>query len=319
MFAGDWKNVHFEFDEGHKFSDLFYANELSQTLGKHHISLLQIMGTKLLKIYVNNGTLKTTLDNTYRNCRAAYENNTNLFPRTERVATGNVRDDDNKKYDFIVIEQDYLEEAEGGTLDNYLEDDWNLTALDIVLDKYDDLQSREQTKIKTPKIRTWEGFVDHEKDWEKRFCLPTLHFTVDKLKKEGEEYLSEIDLEKIKIPETTKISRITREFAPRNLLVEGNMLTFDTELYGLGRRELDFAVMTSQLLLDKKGHEKQFIDHIANRYSRKVAEGAMEEFIAYRSSSLFRDLKGIGTDRTEYNRKQLQQAIKLWNYAKSLK
>ncbi|MBR9682135.1 MAG: hypothetical protein GOV02_00490, partial [Candidatus Aenigmarchaeota archaeon] len=283
---GDLKHIELDFAEGHCLRDLYSTSELPQTNIKHHINLLlQTESGTLYKIYVNNGTLKTTIENTQKNCEAAYKDNPELFPRTELVADG-VTLKDGKRYELMILEQDFVPEAENGTLDHYLKDGWNAEAVSTVLSKYDTLNSKETVTEKIPKIRTLDGFLSHEMKWEKRWNLPIIPFAIERLRREGEDYLGKLELKKIKIPASTKLSRVTREFAPRNLLVDGDMLTFDTELYGLGRMEMDLGVMVSQLLNEDKEQAEEFINVIIDRYGHKVAENSMIEFMGYRASSL---------------------------------
>ena len=297
---------------GRGFDNVFYDSEAASVFLKHQVEVLKGRNGSLIKIYLNDGSLKTPLEQTIKNCEAAYIENPDLIPKTELIATGYITADQ-KKHHLALIEQEYVEGAENVTLAHYFEEGFDKEATDKVFDKFDIMNERHKMDQKVPNINNYDSFFAHEARYEKRWNAPVASFCLQKLKRDGEKFLIFDKINYYTNPPLVELSKVTREFAPRNLLVDGDKLTFDTELYGIGKAEMDFAVMISQLLNRKGDYASDFIKYIKRRYDDNVPENAMVELIGYRSAELLKDKKGIGDNREEYHREQLQKAVSLWN------
>ena len=301
------------YKQGRDFGNVFCDAAGTSIFLKHQVAVLPGTNGSLIKVYLNDGTLKTPLKSTIENCERAYQENPDIIPRTELIATGYITADQ-KKHQLALIEQEFIKEATYSTLDHHLSDGWNKDAVNRVLDKFDIMKERHKTYQKFPKIKNYDKFFLHEAAYEKRWNAPVIPFCAKKLKIEGEGFLESTKICEKVVPASmrSELSKVTREFAARNVLVEGKKLTFDTELYGAGKSEMDFAVMTSQLLNRNNGHANSFIRLIDERYGHDVCEAATFELIGYRAGELLKNIKGVGNNKEDYHREQLVKAIALW-------
>ncbi len=256
------------------------------------------------------------MEKTLKNSLNAYSENPKLFPKT-RISKIEKINVNNTFYDGALIYQEYLSEAKNGTLKEYLKDNWNSEALDVCLNKLEELVKKHETNVKYKKIETEEEFLKHDEYYNKRWNLPTFEYFLNKLECKNEyiDYLKTLDLSDIEKKYETnryKISKITREFSPRNILVDGEKLTFDTELYGHGSVFLEYGGMLSQLLEAKKEYAINFLEHIEKRYDFHAGKTSMVEVIGYRLNEIYKCKNNKGDGRKKYHIEQLKKLVDIY-------
>ncbi len=243
----------------------------------------------------------------------AYEENPEFFPNTDVSEIEKYFAGEGREYDSAAILQEKIHEAEYGTLKHYLTNNWDSHAIDICLNKLEKLTKKHKESVPYKRIETEEDFLKHDRKYNKRWNLPVFEYCLNNMNCENKytRYLKSLDIEEF-LDMQENLTKITREFSPRNVLVDGEKLTFDTELYGPGIIFLEYGGMISQLLEDNLDYANKFLEHIEKKYGESVGKHSMLEVIGYRLTEIYKCKNDMGDKRKKYHIGQLEKLVDMY-------
>ena len=277
--------------------------KIIETFG-HHKSILfkEINSNEIIKVY-HEISCHRKLEDIVQSYIHAWKENPDMFPRAEKIGEGKLYMGKNS-YDLIVIRQQFIENAENGTLRCFLEKDYDERAIELCLDKWDRLIDRHRTSppLKLLKIlerveeKDFESFKKITDEYYDGFANLQASFAIEKLKKMGKlRFLNGLEFPRADI----NVSKIVGDISPKHLIVGGNYLSVDAEKYGLGDPSRDLATFIRYFI--GKDHVKKILKQIGDRYGGATLKNSFLNLIGDRARIVLYPLRDSDLDKNMRN------------------
>lgn len=272
----------------------------------YHKSLLFKENNSVIKIYTGMTSYRNLRDieNGYLN---DWRENPDLFPEVSKIGEGELELYDDKKYDMIIIRQEYVKEK---SLKSYLTINYDEVAVESCLNKWDRLIKRHKSNppekllklFKEVNENNFSSFKKITDEYYNGFANLQAGFAIEKLKKKIE-FLNGLELPEIDI----NVSKIVGDISPKHLIVNGNYLSVDVEKYGFGDPSRDLATFIGYFI--GKDQIEKVLKQLSDRYNHELLKNSFLSLIGDKARTI---LYPRGDDDLNKNIRDLKKNLGIY-------
>lgn len=317
----DFGNFSTEGELNFKGIDLNLSNGTIKELGRlmfpfgsHKSTVLEVRDgfdtpTHVIKAYSELRSDDRTINDILNSYTTAHEENPTKFPRATKTGEGVIYVN-GSSVPVIVIKQEYIPAEENKPLSSYLEEGFNEKAVDICLNKLENLakeHKRSPSGIERKEILEIVNCVD-SKSFEiiKRnyygYSLLQAEPIIKELKKrEGYNFLRDIECVDVS---DFKITRIIGDYSPKQAIIPGEWCTYDSEKYNYGVDIVEHVPII-EWMIPNIGLKmvKKYIKYIEKRHGKDTLTQIMLAILGYRGGW---NLYPLAEKDLNFNKKRLK-------------